>query len=575
MAVDGTISPLTLGITTMLNGHPSTLASTSVSSPTSSAATQPGPSAYTFDGIVFTSGASGLTAGTATVKPGGPAVTISSHTFSLGSLGSTIAVDGTLSALTPPQVPSTAGSVSMSSHSAKLSVYTFDGIVFTSGTSGLVAGTATVQPGGPAVTISSHTFSLGPAGSTIAVDGTLSALTPPQVPSTAGSVSMSSHSAKLSVYTFDGIVFTSGTSGLVAGTATVQPGGSAVTISSHTFSLGPAGSTIAVDGTLSPLTPPQVFATSSISKSSASFGSTFTPPPSPVYTIDGIALTGNPSSALTIAGNTITPGGPPAIVSSHTFSIPAAATGNAINVDGTVTHLSTPTATSSASPGSTKSASSAPMTTGPSSIYTIDGITLTGNPTSLATANWTLTAGGSAMTISSHTFQIPALATGGAISVDGTLTTLPSLGAIGTRSSGASMASSRSSAGDSVPSTMSQGSSASSQPAINQYTFAVTATNTAIPAGFYAQASSNADWHSNTWLTTTDKSGHTTIVPVLVGCKVCGAIGAGIILWDLPPIPDVSFSFPKFNLPSFSLPCIPIPFIKSCSSPGNTPTTGR
>lgn len=493
----------------------------------------------------------------------------SSYTASIASLAAT-----TNSGSSGEFASSVSSASSLSSAPAS-SVYIFDGVTFTSGLSGLVAGTATVQPGGTAVTISSHTFSLGPSGSTIAVDGTLSALTPPQVSSTIEFVSTSSRSARPSVYTFDGIVFTSDTFGLVAGIATVQPGGSAVIISSHTFSLGPAGSTIAVDGTLLPLTPPLVETSHSVSKSSASHEPSSTPPPSRVYTIDGIALTGNPSSALTIAGSTITPGGPPAIVSRHTFSIPAAANDSAINVDGTLTHLSIPTATSSASPGSTMSANIASVTTQPSSVYTIDGIAFTGNPTSLATANWTLTAGGSAMTISSHTFQIPTSAKGGSISVDGTLTALPSPGAIKTTNLGPSTVRSRSSAGSSVPSTTSQGSSANSQPAIIPYTFAVTATDTAIPAGFYAQASSNADWRSNTWLTTTDERGHTTIVPVLVGCRVCGGLGFGIILWDLPPIPDVSFSFPKFNLPSFSLPCIPIPFIKSCSSPGDTPKTGN
>ena len=570
----------------------------------SSLSSVPAPSVYVFNGVTFTSGPSGLVAGTATVHPGGTAVTVSSHTFSLGPLGSSIAVDGTVSPLTQGITkilnagPSTSGntsastsalssvspaSTSASSHASSAailpatSVYTFDGIAFTSVASGLIAGTITVKPGGPAVTISSHVFSLGSFGSTVAVDGTLSPLKPAQVATTTGSVSISRGSAKPSAYTFDGIAFTSGTSGLVAGTVTVQAGGPAVTISSHTFSLGPAGSTIAVDGILSPLAPSQTVTTNPVveSKSSASFGPSITPPPPPVYTVDGIAITGNPSSALTIAGSRITPGGPPAIISSRTFSIPTAATGSAIYVDGTLTRLSIPTATSSASPGSTKSANSARLTSGPSSTYTIDSVIFTGNPTSLATANWTLTAGGSAMTISSHTFQIPALATGGAISVDGTLTTLPSPGEIGTRSSRASTASSRLSAGSSASSISNRGSSASSQSAINPYTFAVTATDTAIPAGFYAQTSSNADWRSNTWLTTTDKTGHTTIVPVLVGCKVCGGIGGGIILWGLPPIPDISFSFPKFNLPSFSLPCIPIFLIKSCNSPGDAPETGK
>lgn len=308
----------------------------------SSSSSAPGSSVSVFDGVTFTSGPSGLVAGTATLQPGGTAVTVSSHTFSLGPSRSSIAIDGTVSPLTqgitkvlnggPSTSANPIGSTSVLSSvlsantltsslasSAAIqpapSVYAFDGVVFSSGASGLNAGTATVKPGGPAVTISSHTFSLRSLGSTIAVDDTLSALTPPQVPSTTSSVSMSSRSASSGVYTFDGIVFTGGTSGLAAGTATVQPGGPAVTISSHTISLGPTGNTIAVDGALSPLMPPQVTTTNSVSKSSVNFVTSVTPPPPPGYTVDRIALTGNPSSPLTSAGSTITPGGPPTIVS--------------------------------------------------------------------------------------------------------------------------------------------------------------------------------------------------------------------------------------------------------------------
>lgn len=62
-----------------------------------------------------------------------------------------------------------------------------------------------------------------------------------------------------------------------------------------------------------------------------------------------------------------------------------------------------------------------------------------------------------------------------------------------------------------------------------------------------------------------------TIVPVLVGCAHCGGMGRGVIVWNYPPLPDVTFQFPKLPngdiVDPFHLPCIPIPFMKPCLSP--------
>ena len=146
-----------------------------------------------------------------------------------------------------------------------------------------------------------------------------------------------------------------------------------------------------------------------------------------VNTIDGIPLTGNPQTAITVAGQTITPGGPAVTVSSHTFSLPASASGPVIGVDGVTTTLNTVAATIPTS-------QSRSITVGPTSTYTIDGITLIGNPTSLAAASTTLTPGGLPFTSKGHTFLIPASATGGVISVDGKPTTLPLPSAQGTSS---------------------------------------------------------------------------------------------------------------------------------------------
>ena len=146
-----------------------------------------------------------------------------------------------------------------------------------------------------------------------------------------------------------------------------------------------------------------------------------------VNTVDGIPLTGNPKTAITVAGQTITPGGPAVTVSSHTFSLPASASGPVIGVDGVTTTLNTVAAT-------VPTSQSGSITVGPTSTYIIDGVTLVGNPTSLAAGSTTLTPGGLPFTSKGHTFLIPASATGGVISVDGKSTTLPLPSAQGTSS---------------------------------------------------------------------------------------------------------------------------------------------
>lgn len=96
---------------------------------------------------------------------------------------------------------------------------------------------------------------------------------------------------------------------------------------------------------------------------------------------------------------------------------------------------------------------------------------------------------------------------------------------------------------------------------------AVTSTDTVEPSNASTESSTNSAWTENFWLTT-QKDGHRTVVPVIVRCPGCGGKGRGVILWNFPSLPRVSFQFPKLpGLPPISFPCIPIPFIKTCSSP--------
>ncbi|KAH9903920.1 hypothetical protein F4778DRAFT_733217 [Xylariomycetidae sp. FL2044] len=89
---------------------------------------------------------------------------------------------------------------------------------------------------------------------------------------------------------------------------------------------------------------------------------------------------------------------------------------------------------------------------------------------------------------------------------------------------------------------------------------------TTTPPGLSTTTGSNSDWTTNTWITTTDSEGSSTVVPVLVGCPGCGGDGKGIVLWNLPTTTGVSFNLP--NLPTFSLPCIQVLGMSVGSCPG-------
>ena len=282
------------------------------------------------------------------------------------------------------------------------------------------------------------------------------------------------------MYTSNGILFTGSASDFVSGTTTITRGGPSAASPDHSSSLGIVGSSIDINGTLSPL--PN--AASTTDHASGSILPTSAPSVTAstgfVYTLDGVVLTGNPSSGISIAGSTIAPGSPGIVVSSHTFSLPASGSDGAIVIDGTMTHLASRTATNGASQGS-------------SGRDVLTSVTTSASTTS------------------------------------------------GTRSQG-------------PPVTGSSGSDSA------------TSTDTVKPSDASTERTTNTAWSENLWLTT-QKAGQTTIVPVIVGCPGCGGTGGGIILWNFPPIPKVSFQFPKLNIRSVTFPCIPIPLIKSCSSP--------
>lgn len=79
-----------------------------------------------------------------------------------------------------------------------------------------------------------------------------------------------------------------------------------------------------------------------------------------------------------------------------------------------------------------------------------------------------------------------------------------------------------------VPSTVASAAIASDSPA-------VTSTMTTQPSGFLTVLTTDPAFTENRWITT-EEGGHTTVLPVIVGCPGCGPDGA-TILKHLPEIP--------------------------------------
>ena len=312
---------------------------------------------------------------------------------------------------------------------------------------------------------------------------------------------------------------------------------------------------------------------------STSNGSTLPPAPAPsTYSIDGVGFTGNPGS-LVAGSTTLTPGGVPLITSSHTFSIPVLATGGQINVDGTLTTLPSPQTGFS-------SAANAPAP----STYSIDGVGFTGNPSSLVAGSTTLTPGGAPLITSSHTFSIPASATGGQINVDGTLTTLPSP-RTGSGSSSAASAPTRSSISLTTNAQGSKTSGGASLPGVstpavssNSQTPTVTSTETAAPPGASVETLVSGAFLFNQWITTTKPGSSTpTVIPIILP----PGGGPPIALWGFLPGPPPGGDLPdppalEINIPKLKIPCIKLFGLKfgDCSSddgsnsdnPTNNPT---
>lgn len=91
-------------------------------------------------------------------------------------------------------------------------------------------------------------------------------------------------------------------------------------------------------------------------------------------------------------------------------------------------------------------------------------------------------------------------------------------------------------AGSEVPTTAASAATASDSPA-------VTSTMTTQPSGFLTILTTDPAFTENRWITTKEE-GHTTVLPVMVGCPGCGSDGS-VILKHMPEIPLKAQLFPR------------------------------
>ena len=204
--------------------------------------------------------------------------------------------------------------------------------------------------------------------------------------------------------TIDGKPYTADSaSRYVVRSQTLTPGGPTITVNNVPYALPPSVTAIISNGRTIALDAVQTTQASLISLLSAAGFGTNNPPQT--YTMDGLQLTGGPS-VLAMGSTTLAPGSPPLVTSGHTLSLAA---GGALIVDGRTSLLS---ATSLGSNYQHQT-------------YTIDGIQLTGDPDTLTADGRTSAPGSPALVISGYTFS---LATGGALVIDGHISTLSATG---------------------------------------------------------------------------------------------------------------------------------------------------
>jgi hypothetical protein len=284
-----------------------------------------------------------------TLSRRGSAVEVSGITYSLPPFASNAIVNG-------QAIP-----ISTIQHSPELPATVVIGGVTakpeSSGAYYLVA-SQTLSPEGSALEVSGVTYSLPTSGANILINGATSI-------------------APTDIRTVSAVMFGSATAvpllagGYLVGSQVISPGGSAVTISGHVYSLPTSGSSVVVDGK-----------TTAIQAIAAD---------DDLITVGSQIYTAAPASVtpLVIASQTLFPGGSDITVSGTVFSLPPDSTGNIV-VNGQTTALAT------AAPGENLG-----LSIGSQQLF------LTPMNSGIVIASQTLYPGGHAITVKGETLSIP------------------------------------------------------------------------------------------------------------------------------------------------------------------------
>ncbi|MCJ1281025.1 hypothetical protein MMC26_000343 [Xylographa opegraphella] len=298
--------------------------------PTPAPAAQPGPTippVITFQGTPITAGTTtAYTIESQTLVPGGPAIIISSATLSLAASATAVAIGSAtipfqpLSPLIPPKI--TIGNTAYTADSA----------------SAFIIGTQTLVPGGPVITNAGTAISLAPSATAIAIGDITLPLQPPNSLAPQITIGPSIYTASLSSF-------------FLVGTRTLQPGGSALTISGTVLSLFPSATALLLAGSTIPLNPPLPTASSGVlTLGTATYtaannmagdfviGTQTLIAGGPALTFSGTVVSLFPSgTALVVAGSTIPlssprPTTPPAILTlgTATYTVTTDAAGDLV-----------------------------------------------------------------------------------------------------------------------------------------------------------------------------------------------------------------------------------------------------
>lgn len=223
--------------TTLIPGGPgATIAGTSIAlqsngkliigSKTIDVPTQaPSSNTFTVGNLIFTASpsSSAVAVSGTTLIPGGPGATIAGTSIALQSNGKLIIGSKTIDV--PTQAPNS-------------NIFTVGSLIFTASPSSSVVAISgtTLTPGGPGATISGTSITLQPNGNLIVGDETLHlpASTPPP-----------------SIFTSNGLTFTSESSHIVVDGTTLLPGGPGATVAGTPVSVAPGGSLVVGSSTIS------------------------------------------------------------------------------------------------------------------------------------------------------------------------------------------------------------------------------------------------------------------------------------------------------------------------------------